>query len=110
MFGGIFLYTAVVITIYSGALESPDTLLSYYMIVVALYDTIILIITYPLISTPKSTLNQHRYGTPILLSQEEHTFSAKVGPTELQVSRSLTLNGLFLYTVGILFHVECCIR
>ena len=47
MFGGIFLYTAVVITIYSGALESPDTLLSYYMIVVALYDTIILITTIP---------------------------------------------------------------
>ena len=29
---------------------------------------------------------------------------------KLWVSRSLTLKGLFLYTVGVLFHAECCIR
>jgi len=30
--------------------------------------------------------------------------------TSKQVCLSLRLKGIFLYTVGFLFHVECCIR
>ena len=42
----------------SGALGSPDLLLSYSMIVLTLHNTIILIITHLYLSTPKSFPNQ----------------------------------------------------
>ena len=45
MFRGLVLYTVVVYDISSSALESPDLLLSYPTITLALHNTIILIIT-----------------------------------------------------------------
>ena len=53
MFRGRLLYTALVNSIYDGTLRSHNLLLFYSMIILALYNSIILIITH--LSTPKST-------------------------------------------------------
>ena len=45
-------------SISSGAQGSPDLLLSYSVITLALHNTIILIMTHLYLSTPKSTINQ----------------------------------------------------
>ena len=168
-------YCSVPLLSYSispSALGSPDLILSYSMIALALHNIIILIITHLYILTPKSTY-QHRYlalstaadfedglrfnfrlfnelthsngllggrnEVGVLVQQGAflpheaemlseiwvepdtalHIIGTYIGEVlDLQVilcpsrrlSRSRRLKGLFLYTVGVLCNVECCIR